>query len=139
MKFIQNQAVENLIDEYPDTVSAKLNYLRQLIIETARELNDIKTLEETFKWGEASYISNIGSTIRIDWKKKNPEHYAMYFICSTQMIETFREFFGDVFKYEGDRAIIFHIDDVIPVDQLKLAIAVALTYKKRSKLSMLGL
>ena len=42
----------------------KLLYLRNLIVETAREMEAIAALEETLKWGEPSFLVKKGSTIR---------------------------------------------------------------------------
>ena len=58
------------------------------------------------EWGEPSYLVKGGSTIRMDWKKANPEQYAMYFHCKTKLVDTFKELYQDVFKFEGNRAII---------------------------------
>lgn len=50
-----------------------LMFLRQLTLETASEIEGINKLEETLKRGEPSYLVKGGSTIRMDWKKANPE------------------------------------------------------------------
>jgi hypothetical protein len=39
----------------------------------------------------------------MDWKKANPEQYAMYFHCKTKLVDTFKELYRDVFKFEGNR------------------------------------
>ena len=51
---------------------------------TAKEADKdlLKELEETLKWGEPSYLVKKGSTIRMDWKSKAPNQYAMYFKCT---------------------------------------------------------
>ena len=81
--------------------------LRRIIFETAARNDDVGALEETLKWGEPAYVTSntkSGSTVRIAWKRKNPDQYAMYFNCRTNLIETFRTMFADDFKYEGNRA-----------------------------------
>lgn len=42
-------------------------------------------IEETLKWGEPADMTKngAGSTIRLDWKPKHPDHYALYFNCKT--------------------------------------------------------
>jgi len=85
----------------------KLLFLRQLILDTAAELDAVGAVEETLKWGEPSYITKSGSTIRIDWKRSNPKQYAMYFHCKTKLVDTFKELYRDQFKFEGNRAIVF--------------------------------
>lgn len=34
--------------------------------------------------------------------------YAMFFICHTHLVERFAGIFGEVFAYDGNRAILFH-------------------------------
>ena len=70
-------------------------------------------LEETLKWGEPSYLtteSKSGTTIRIDWKPKHPNQYAMYVNCKTTLVDTYRSLFPEL-TYEKNRAIIFGIND----------------------------
>ncbi len=136
---IENSKVEAIFKQYPATIQKKLFFLRQLILDTALEIENIEKVEETLKWGEPSYITKKGSTIRIGWKQSSPEQYAMYFNCNTNLVETFKELFGDLFNYEGNRAIVFWENEDIPVDELKQCIAVAVTYHTRKHLPMLGM
>ncbi|WP_455208386.1 DUF1801 domain-containing protein [Kaarinaea lacus] len=138
MKKIRNPEVAEIFSAYPVHMRKKMMFLRQLVFDTAAEIEGIGELEETVKWGEPSYVANVGSTIRMDWKKTNPTQYAMYFHCKTQLVDTFKELYRDKFRFEGNRAIIFHENDVIPVEELKHCIALSLTYHKRKKLPMLG-
>jgi len=116
----------------------KLMCLRQLVLDTASEYKVADTLEETLKWGQPSYLAKAGSTVRIDWKTSTPEQYAIYFHCQTRLVETFKELYGDKLKFEGNRAIVFHRDDEIPVDEVKRCILLSLTYHDRKHLPMLG-
>jgi len=93
-------------DSYSPEVKKRLQYLRALILASAKTAG-IESLEETLKWGEPSYIARKGSTIRIDWKAKTPAQYAIYFKCTSKLVETFREVYGDFFNYKKNRAIIF--------------------------------
>lgn len=132
--------VKNVFNNYPHKVREKIDNLRDLIIETATEIETITTLEETLKWGEPSYLTKKGSTIRIDWKKGKPEQYAMYFQCSSALIETFKIVYKDVFSFEGKRAIIFKLDSkTLPTTELKQCIKSALTYHSVKHLPLLGL
>ena len=70
----------------------------------------------------------VGSTVRISEKK--PDQVAMYFHCKTKLVETFKELYGGAFKFEGNRAIVFDVEDTIPVEALKHCIQLSLTYKK---------
>jgi len=133
-----NPEVALKFKKYPDKIAPKLSYLRKLVLETAKETN-ITELEETLKWGEPSYIAKKGSTLRIDWKAKTPNQYAMYFKCTSKLVETFREVYGDTFKYEKNRAIIFELNDQIPITELKACIKAALTYHTVKQSPLLGM
>jgi len=139
MKLIEHPDVSRTFNQYPDTVFSKLQYLRNIILTTASQIEDLDTLEETLKWGEPSYCTKSGSTIRIHWKESSPDQYAMYFHCKTKLVDTFKEIYKDVFKYEGNRAIIFNLDDEIPVDDLMHCIELSLTYHNIKHLPMLGI
>ena len=62
----------------------------------------------------------------------------MYFNCNTSLVDTFRELYGDVFMFEGNRAIVFGEADEIPVAELKHCISLALTYHRVKRLPLLG-
>lgn len=135
-----NPEVEAVFTSYPAKVQPQMKYLRRLIYEVAAASDRIGELEETLKWGEPSYLTSktkSGSTLRIDWKEKDPEHYAIFFICNTNLVETFKDrFFADTFQFSGNRAILFGINDSVPENELKLCIALALTYQLNKKLSI---
>jgi hypothetical protein len=139
MSEIENTKVAAVFEQYPINIQKKLFFLRQLILDTASETDGVDSVEETLKWGEPSYVTKTGSTLRMGWKKSNPSQYALYFNCNTKLVETFREFYRDTFIFEGNRAIVFKEDDDIFVDELKQCIASSLTYHTRKHLPMLGL
>jgi len=134
-----NPDAEQVFKNYPDFVREKMLNLRRLILETASETERITNLEETLKWGEPSYLVKNGSTIRIEWKNKSPDQYAMYFKCTSKLVPSFKMAYGDLFSYEGTRAIVFTLDDQIPEKELKSCIRAALTYHKMKHLPRLGL
>ena len=129
--------VEQKFDSYPANVSILLTRLRDLIFEVAQQ-DGISDLVETLKWGEPSYMSKIGSTVRFDWKAKKPEQYCVYFNCKTSLIETFKEVYGDTFTYDGNRAIVFQVEDVVPYKALAHCLSMSLRYKKIKHLDLLG-
>lgn len=131
--------VEAAFNHYPETARQKILNLRRLIVEAATETEGINKLEETLKWGEPSYIVKQGSTIRIDWKAKNPDQYAMYFQCTSQLVPTFKMAYSDLFTFEGNRAIVFQMQEQLPEAELKNCIKAGLTYHKVKDLPMLGL
>lgn len=130
--------IQSVFSSYPPQAKEKLANLRKLILETAKEIG-ITDLEETLKWGEPSYLTKHGSTIRIDWKEKKPDQYAMYFKCTSKLVPSFQLAYGDLFNYETTRAIVFKLADEVPEKELKQCIKAALTYHKVKKLPMLGL
>ncbi|OJE32381.1 hypothetical protein BAQ47_26865 [Bacillus tropicus] len=139
MSTICNIMVEEVFKQYPKHIQSRILVLRRLILDTAIETEGIDHVEETLKWGEPSYIAKKGSTIRIGWKQSSPDQYAMYFNCNTRLVDTFKEVYRDIFNYEGNRAIVFAVNDKIPLDELKQCIVLALTYHTRKHLPMLGL
>ncbi|WP_298263039.1 DUF1801 domain-containing protein [uncultured Lutibacter sp.] len=139
LKLKTNPKVEVVFANYPSFVRDKMQHLRKLIIETAEETEEITVLEETLKWGEPSYITKNGSTLRIDWKEKSPNQYAMYFQCTSRLVDTFRLIFDHKFQYEGKRAIVFQLNQKIPEVELKECIKAALIYHKVKSLITLGI
>jgi len=134
-----NPDIESVFNNYPDKVRNKILHLRKLILETANEINEITDIEETLKWGEPSYLTKIGSTIRIDWKKNKPDQYAIYFKCTSRLVPSFKMVYNKLFTYEENRAIIFQMDDQLPETELKNCIKAGLKYHKVKQLPMLGL
>ena len=138
MDLIENPKVSGVFKKYTEPMQTNLRYLRQLILDTAAETDGLDQLEETLKWGEPSYLTKSGSTIRINCKKSDPKKYAIYFNCKTSLVETYRELYGDIFSFEDNRAIVFNANDKIPIEELKHCIFLALTYHNRKHLPMLG-
>ncbi|NQU58191.1 MAG: DUF1801 domain-containing protein, partial [Rhodospirillales bacterium] len=81
MEPFQYPEVENVFKAYPEKLKRKLMSLRQLIFDTALEIERVGPLEETLKWGQPSYLTQqtkSGTTIRIDQIKSEPGHYGMF-------------------------------------------------------------
>ena len=131
--------VNEVFANYPDFVRDKMQFLRELVIETAEETEGVTKLEETLKWGEPSFVTKNGSTLRMDWKKKSPDQYAMYFQCTSRLVNTFRLVFNHKFEYEGKRAIIFKLNQKVPEMELKSCIKASLTYHNVKELITLGI
>jgi hypothetical protein len=137
VKRIKNPDVAAVFKSYPKKIREKLMFLRKLILDTAAETKGVGEIEETLKWGEPSYLtpeSKSGSTIRIDWKEKQKEQYAIYFKCTANLVIAFKEKYPIEFKFGGTRSILFDIDEKIPVKELKKCISLALTYHFNKKL-----
>lgn len=130
MKPFANPEVAAKFDTYPPNVRQKLLALRELVFQTAASAQGAGEIEESLKWGEPAYVTRnrSGSTVRIDWKKKAPDQYAMYFNCQTNLVETFRTLFPNDFRFEGNRALVFSMEEQPPTDSLAVCIAASLTY-----------
>ena len=139
MKIKSDPSVAEKFSSYPAHIQPKMEHLRNLIIDTAQSIETIDQLEETLKWGEPSFLTKHGSTIRIDWKSKTPEQYAIYFKCTSQLVPSFKVVFEDTFQYEGTRAIVFQLEENVPEEELKKCIAAGLTYHKIKNQPLLGL
>jgi hypothetical protein len=127
--------VADILASYPPTIRKRALTLRALIFAVAAATRGVGPLHETLKWGEPAYLttsSGSGSTIRIGWKKRQPTRYAMYFNCQTTLVDSFKTMFPTAFKFEGNRALVFDEHDVVPVEALRICVAMALTYHANS-------
>ena len=127
--------IREAIDTYPAAARKRVLALRELILETAEALDSVGPLTETLKWGEPAYLPakrGIGSTVRIAWNPRNPRQYAMYFICNTNLVDTFRTLFPEQ-KFEGNRALLFDLDEDLPVDVVATCVELTLTYHLRKR------
>jgi hypothetical protein len=125
--------VAALFASRPPAIQRRLLALRELIFAVAARTDGVGALEETLRWGEPAYLtseSGSGSPVRIDWRKRNPSQYAMYFQCQTSLVETFRERFPDAFSFEGNRAIVLEEADEPDERALAKCVAAALTYHR---------
>ena len=139
MKLESSPDVTKVFKAYPPEVKAQMNKLRDLVLEAASEIEGLDALEETLKWGEPSYLTKHGITLRMDWKAKKPDQYALYFKCTSLLVPTFKTVYDDLFKFEGDRAIVFDLNEELPETELKNCIKAALTYHGVKKLPRLGM
>ncbi|MFT7347053.1 MAG: hypothetical protein ACI9CP_001512, partial [Cryomorphaceae bacterium] len=81
-----NPEVDSILNNYPEPVKKQMKQLRQPVLEAADEIEGLQNTEETLKWGEPSYLIKDGSTVRMDWKKKTPDQYAIYFKCTSKLV-----------------------------------------------------
>ena len=134
MKDITDPQVAAVFRAYPKPIREKLMVLRQLIFDTAVTTEGVGKVEETLKWGQPSYLTvspKSGTTIRIDQAGSEGDQYALYVHCQTTLIDTFKEMFPDELTYEGNRSIVFKIEDNIQVNLVRHFISLALTYHTR--------
>jgi len=119
-------------ETYPRLIRTKLLALRKLILGTAKAIDGVGTLEEAIKWGQVSFLTSetgSGTTIRIDWVKSEPDRYALYVHCQTNLIETFREIYPEL-NYGGNRCILLDATEGAPTDALRHCVGLALTYHR---------
>jgi hypothetical protein len=129
-------AIASVFERYPAKARLRLLALRQLIFETAGDLEGVGVLTETLKWGEVSYLteqSKSGSTIRIGWRASQPEHYALFLNCNTSLVSDFRTTHSDDLAFEDNRAIVIPIDRPLPKEALRFCIEAALTYHQEKR------
>ncbi len=138
LKIVKHPEIESRFNSYPAEARKHLLKLREIIIDAAQNMENIDSIEETLKWGEPSYITKKGSTVRINWNPKTPDQYSLYFICNTCLVETFKIVYGDVFSYEKNRAIHFSMNEDIPIEPTKACIRMALSYHTIKNKPLLG-
>ena len=125
------EAVKHKFEQYPDHVRPKMEKLRSLIYEVAENTDGVGQITETLKWSEPAYLTTkpkSGTTIRMDWKDRNPDQIGMYVNCNTSLVETYRTMFTDELEFEGNRAVLFPVDKPLPEEALKICIQMALRY-----------
>jgi hypothetical protein len=130
---IMDGGVEDRFRVYPDHVRVKMERLRELIYEVARNTDGVGEVEETLKWSEPAYLTRkpkSGTTIRMDWKEENPDQIGIYVSCNTSLIESYRSMFGDVLVFEGNRAILLQSDTPLPEKELRICLQMALRYHR---------
>ena len=127
----QHPDIEHIYDTYPAAIRQHCLLLRQLIFDTAADYPAIGPIEETLRWGEPSYMpskTNSGSMIRIHHYQSKPFDFALYFLCQTTLVDTFRELYPDTFRFGGNRSLEFMLTDILPLDEIKACIRMALMY-----------
>jgi hypothetical protein len=119
---------------FPDRVRARLLETRDLIFETAADIEGVGPLKEMLKWGEPAYLTEAtgsGSTIRLGWFRSSERECAVLFNCRTTLVVDFRGRFPDVFAYEKNRAILLDPREPLPKAPLCSCLGMALTYHQR--------
>lgn len=89
-------------------VRHKLEEVRQLVLQAARETKGVGEVLEALRWGQFSFLtfeSGSGSTIRIDGRKDS-DKLAIYFHCQSGLISHFKQLYPDTFVFEAERFAI---------------------------------
>ena len=133
---INNPAVAAVFAAYPKEIRSRLMALRQRIFDVAARTPGVGELEETLKWGQPSYHTSqtkSGSPIRIDQIKSQVGQYGVFFHCQTTLVDRFKEMYRDQFEFEGNRSILFNLNDRLPAEELNHCLSLALTYHLNKK------
>ena len=136
IEIVTTATAQQKLSSYPQPARGKLTTLRQLIIDGAEQIDGVTAVQETLKWGQLSYAVKGGSPIRLDLHDEG-ETAALYFHCQTQLVETFRELYGDQLDLDGKRAILLTVSDPIPTAEVAHCLQLALTYHKVKMLPLL--
>ena len=135
MRRFADPAVAAVFKAYPVGMRKRVLALRELVFDVAAKTEGVGPLTETLKWGQPSYLTEetkSGTTVRIDRLKK-AGGYALYVHCQSGLVPRFRDLYGDTFRYEGKRALLFDIDARLPLAELRHCIGLALTHHLRAK------
>ncbi|HBS49254.1 MAG TPA: hypothetical protein DEA05_03805 [Rhodobacteraceae bacterium] len=114
---------------HPPFIRAQLLQVRAEIFALARETGT-GPLTETLKWGEPAYLTEAtkaGTTIRLG-RVRRRSGAAVLFNCRTTLIDGLRDQFGDLFQFDGNRALI--LPEAPDRAALRLCLARALTYHR---------
>ncbi len=128
--------VKQVVDGFSPQAQKMFQQVREIIYSVAGQTDGVGRLEETLKWGEPSYLTSAtksGTTVRVCMPKNQPDKIGVYVNCKTTLIDTYRELYGDELDLVGTRAIMLSAEQPLPVEPLKHAIALALTYHKSKK------
>lgn len=129
--------VKEKFNSYPRHIKPLILQLRKMVFSVAGDCN-LGEIDETLKWGEPSYQVKNGSPVRMDWKPKSPNQYFLFFHCQTKLVDTFRELYSEVLKFEGNRAIVLDVNKGFPINVVRHCIELAMTYKSVKHLPLLG-
>ena len=138
MKAKITEQVAQVIKHYPPQAKSVFNHVRKIVISAAKESGGLANTTETLKWGEPSYLTDGGSTVRMKWTEKEPDQFSLYFNCHSILVETFKELYQDEFTFDGNRAISFPLKGKLPNAALKHCISMSMQYHKLKKLPLLG-
>ncbi len=108
----------------------RMQELHALILRLADEIDGVGEIEQSIKWGQASYAAlrpKSGTPLRID-SDEDAGIYSLFVPCSTSLISDFRENHSGMFDYYGQREIRLKLDEPLPETELTLFISAALTY-----------
>ncbi len=129
-----NQDVEAAYRMFGQPARDKLLDLRELAFQVERDTPGAGPIVEELKWGQPSFVTlgRHGSTFRLGVIDEGPVTHALYFLCQTTLVGTFRELYGDVLDLKDNRAILFVDGRDYPQEAIAHCIALAMTYRLKA-------
>lgn len=77
MDAITDKEFTNRVEAFPKHVRPTFDMLQALVHQVAQD-SDVLKIHQTLKWGEPSFVTKHGSTLRMDWKEKSSSFFALY-------------------------------------------------------------
>lgn len=147
-----------VFQSHPPAIQKRLLALRELIFATARASSEIGEIEETLKWGQASYLTpqtKSGTTVRLDYiapDAVSPDGACgIYVHCQTNLVSGYRRRQKERARtnaaadhsanngrvepliFEGTRCVRVSLKGSLPKLELREFFTLALTYHLRKK------
>ncbi len=66
--------------------------------------------------------------MRINAHGQSTKVCGVYVHCQTDLVSRWRQLYDGTFEFDGNRAILFNVDEPLPEGALRHCIAMALTY-----------
>ncbi|MBS8229063.1 DUF1801 domain-containing protein [Vannielia litorea] len=126
--------VAAVYEGFPEAVREALLSLRELVFDVAEATPGVGALEECLKWGQPAYVTSetkAGSPLRLAASKQGG--LGVFVHCATRIIPDFKALFPERFRFDGTRGVLFEVGEELPVDELRMLVASALTYHARKK------
>ncbi len=129
--------IEAAYQAFPGDIRQKLLSLRDLVFETEANTPGAGPIVEALKWGQPSFVTvgRHGSTFRLGAIDEGPATHALYFLCQTTLIGTFRQHYSQVLDFKDNRAILFMRGRDYPREAISHCMALAMTYRLRSSVN----
>lgn len=127
---IPDVTVALAFDSHPPAVRARLLALRGLVLDVAAQTEGVGPLTETLKWGQPSYLtqqSRSGTTVRVH--APDAQTCGLYVHCQSQVVDAARAQ-GLKLTFDGTRAALLPMDQPIAEADVRVFIALALTYHR---------
>lgn len=126
--------VEAAYRAFPSPARDKLLKLRDMVFEVERDTPGAGPIVEDLKWGQPSFVTlgRHGSTFRLGAVEEGPATHALYFLCQTTLVGTFRELYGDVLDLKDNRAMLFLEGRDYPMEAVAHCVALAMTYRLKA-------